>query len=732
MATIKDIALRAGVSHGTVSNVLNKRGNVSAEKITLVEQAARELGFKMNVQAKQLRQGSARRVCVLMPKIGIQCYRDLFEALDGVLREADYDVDIYYTNHLVHQEEKLLEKVMSSNPTAVVLVSTLLKEVKAFNQNTTFVFVDRKAAVLPPGSLFVSFDFFQAGRAMANRCIEDGAGHVALFCGNRKYSNYEEFVQGAVGVLEEKGCRYKVFSADDLMGFHTAFEMVSDRDEFDAVLSSEIENADYFEQAYQYGPDCQKPQIYSLASKGIGAHGHVIPYELNYKLCGRKIAKYIIKSDGHEEISEALLQVGHDGFAPRIKREREKQTDCVLTFLILKSPTSKALQMLIPSFTRRTGIQIKLVEVEYQELYASAKDSEDSSAYDLIRMDMVWLSELGERVLRPFDAGCGEFREITENFSPNLPEDYFNVKGITYALPFDPSVQILYYRKELFEDALIKREFYERYKRQLDVPKNFQEYDEVAEFFTRKYNPNSPTEYGISLVFGSAIAAACDYLPRVKHVNRDIFTRDNDVKVNVQPVKETLRQYMDSYRYTNQNINMWWQNSMQDFADGNVAMSIVFSNHASLMLSGGDSQVIGKIGFASVPGGNPMLGGGVVGISKNTRKHEACMTFLRWIYEEEIAMMITRLGGYINHRELVNNVDILKVYPWIEGMEKAFCIGWRREHDIKKEHFDEFRFEEILGYAVRASAMGIMDMEDALEEAQKKCDRTFGHFPFML
>ena len=43
MPTIKDIAARAGVSHGAVSNVLNKRGNVSAEKIQLVEQAAREL-----------------------------------------------------------------------------------------------------------------------------------------------------------------------------------------------------------------------------------------------------------------------------------------------------------------------------------------------------------------------------------------------------------------------------------------------------------------------------------------------------------------------------------------------------------------------------------------------------------------------------------------------------------------------------------------------------------------
>ena len=59
MATIKDIASLAGVSHGTVSNVLNGRGNVSVEKITLVENAAKQLGYTINAQARQLRKGSS-------------------------------------------------------------------------------------------------------------------------------------------------------------------------------------------------------------------------------------------------------------------------------------------------------------------------------------------------------------------------------------------------------------------------------------------------------------------------------------------------------------------------------------------------------------------------------------------------------------------------------------------------------------------------------------------------
>mgnify|MGYP002509161236 CR=1 FL=1 len=72
MPTIKDIAREAGVSHGTVSNVLNKTGKVSIEKIRLVEEAAKRLGYVPNAQAQALRQGTPDAIAVILPVIGAE------------------------------------------------------------------------------------------------------------------------------------------------------------------------------------------------------------------------------------------------------------------------------------------------------------------------------------------------------------------------------------------------------------------------------------------------------------------------------------------------------------------------------------------------------------------------------------------------------------------------------------------------------------------------------------
>ena len=75
MATIKDIAEAAGVSRGTVSNVLNGRDVVSSEKIQKVMKVVEEMGYSINEKAQNLRKGSAKLLGVAFQISKTACMR---------------------------------------------------------------------------------------------------------------------------------------------------------------------------------------------------------------------------------------------------------------------------------------------------------------------------------------------------------------------------------------------------------------------------------------------------------------------------------------------------------------------------------------------------------------------------------------------------------------------------------------------------------------------------------
>jgi DNA-binding LacI/PurR family transcriptional regulator len=67
--TIKDIALKTGVSMATVSRVINNFGYVSAEKRKLVEEAVAEYNYVPSAMAKGLSRQSNNMVGALIPEI---------------------------------------------------------------------------------------------------------------------------------------------------------------------------------------------------------------------------------------------------------------------------------------------------------------------------------------------------------------------------------------------------------------------------------------------------------------------------------------------------------------------------------------------------------------------------------------------------------------------------------------------------------------------------------------
>src|SRR5699024_2615190 len=76
-ASIKDVARAAGVSIGTVSNVLNRPDIVSPERRDRVLEAIRELGYVRNDAARQLKMGRSSTVGAIVLDMGNPFYAQL-------------------------------------------------------------------------------------------------------------------------------------------------------------------------------------------------------------------------------------------------------------------------------------------------------------------------------------------------------------------------------------------------------------------------------------------------------------------------------------------------------------------------------------------------------------------------------------------------------------------------------------------------------------------------------
>lgn len=719
MPTIKDIAKYAGVSHGTVSNVLNGKGNVSAEKIKLVEQAAKELGYKLNSQARQLRSGTSKHICVILPRIDMKMYSELYAGIEQELSQSDFTLELICTNGLQYIEKKLLIKALSFNPMAIVLVSSILKNKELVPEETQIIMLNRFVKGFPDNAIFMTFNYEKAGREIAEKCVRDGNKNIAVLCENISYTNEKKFVESAAEFFESEGCHYEIFSTPDSMKFNRAFDVLYAADSYDAIIAMSDEDVEKIKMAQRYNPDVTFPQLYSVINKGFGLVDENM-YEMNYKLMGRRIGE-IIKSN--QEFEKVIMEDGR--FPVRVHYEEKKEE--TLRLLSVKNATSQAICKLLPLFRKQSGIDVKVIEVPYDELHkmVSKIGGKHETIFDLVRIDMAWMEKEGRRIFQKLDKKNKYIQRIMECMIPSIPNEYSSVDGEQYAIPLDACVQMLFCRKDLFENELIKREFYEKYKKKLSIPRSFEEYNQIARFFTQKYNRQSPTVYGHTLTYGRSFVAACEVLLRFNEKRGSIFDEYGRVSVCTKEMKEAFQICVESCKYATSETHLWWREASNLFSDGMTAMNIGFSNYASDMVHHENSKAAGKIIFADVPGGKPLLGGGSIGITKSSKKVNECCQFLDWLYSDEIAEMITYLGGFIGNKNIIKNAEVLELYPWIQDIGKMFKKGKRGNKGIQNIKFDEFVFEDIIGSALMTTIFETAEVEDALKDAQDMCNQIF-------
>ncbi|AER17311.1 extracellular solute-binding protein [Streptococcus suis] len=667
MVTIKDIAREAGVSHGTASNVLNKRGNVRSSKIKLVEEAAKRLGYQLNSQAQVLRKGLSKKVCVFIPYFGRFHYTDLIDFL-LTFDSDDYDIDLVYFKNQVDLDERII-KISSLLPLAVVclgLEPTRTTDIE--NQGTKLILVDNK------NNASINFDIDRIHALVLNFLEVRSNGIVTLI------SPYDGFFlfENLHRVLLKSDFRVRLLTDSDNNNIVMTYSKLSHLTANDTIVVSDGKVAKELIDLFNWFGKTDRPHILVLGCRDIVGLQNTSYLKLDYKLVAKRVLS-VLENNDYSPIELKGIETHNEDTC--------QQVALTLTLAIVESPMSNAIKVLVEKYKAMTGITIRIEEFTYQKLLANLSNRDFLNRVDLIRVDMAWLPNFAETIFQ--EVTNQEVAQlINSKLMTGIALEYSYQSDRQYTFPFDISSQVLVYRKDLFDNTLLQRQYYEKFKKQLDVPKTFEEFDRVSFFFSKSFNKDSETDFGHTLAVKTPIVATCDFMPRY----REKLLNNS---MNLSVINEAFNDYKKSVTCTNGKLDLWWEDHVKNLRLGHTAMEIVFSNYISPLFSGSEKyDVTYQFDIASVPGKQAMTGGGSIGISRYSVEVTHCLNFLKWLYSPDVSRLLAYLGGVLPVETVIEDTNLGQMYPWFENFKETFSQGSRSNwHDF----VTDLDFENILG-----------------------------------
>jgi LacI family transcriptional regulator len=187
MATtgIKEVAQRAGVSLGTVSNVLNRPDLVAEPTRRRVLAAIKELGYIRNDSARQLRAGRSRTVAVVVLDVANPFFTDVVRGAEAMVEAAGGVVVVCNSGEDVERERRHLDLLEEQRVQGVLLTPVDSRRdgriEDMVRRGTPVVLVDRSSGHRDRCS--VAVDDVLGGRLAGEHLRELGHERVAFVGG---------------------------------------------------------------------------------------------------------------------------------------------------------------------------------------------------------------------------------------------------------------------------------------------------------------------------------------------------------------------------------------------------------------------------------------------------------------------------------------------------------------------------------------------------------------------
>lgn len=234
--TIKDVALKAGVSSATASRVAGNYGYTSKPIQKKVMAAIKELGYRPNAVARSMVTKSTHTVGLVVTDITNPFFAHLMRSVEDITWEAGYTLFLANTDENVQREEAIIQNIMERQVDGLILVPATSQPTTYLEhfvqQGIPLVLLDRSIQGLAADTVMV--DNEQGAHQAVSHLIRLGHHRIGMVIDNLDISTNAERLAGYRRAFHEadlpveedliQSCQFTEQSA-----FHLTTEMLNQK-----------------------------------------------------------------------------------------------------------------------------------------------------------------------------------------------------------------------------------------------------------------------------------------------------------------------------------------------------------------------------------------------------------------------------------------------------------------------------------------------------------------------
>ena len=246
--TIKDLAAKTGYAVGTVSRALNNQPNVSEKARQVILQAARDSGFQLNQNAKQLKQQHSTNILAVVKGMGNQLFAPMMETIQTAVGQTHYQLVVDYVDEDANEVLRAVQLSQEKKPQGILFLGGNTQHfARDFDKILEpSVLITNDGSCLPfPNLSSVTTDDRRAGREAIETLLALGHRHIAVIGGDRQQSDIsrlryegceEAFAAHGVAFVPERDYQAVRFSYQD--GYRATQALLSRDREITAIFAA--------------------------------------------------------------------------------------------------------------------------------------------------------------------------------------------------------------------------------------------------------------------------------------------------------------------------------------------------------------------------------------------------------------------------------------------------------------------------------------------------------------